>query len=868
MARILIGSPVRQTPSILKEFLDSLKGLDREGFQVSYYLIDDNDNPASSSMLTAFASSASCIVRPGADSASTYRRDDATHYWPEEAVWRVAAYKDLMIEHAVDAKYDGLFLVDSDLVLHPQTLKQLWSAQADIISEIFWTRWQPGQPALPQVWQSGSYSLTPEFIEQLRGYGVFPVGGLGACTLIRSAAMNAGVRFHKVAGLDMWGEDRHFCARAKSLGIDLYVDTHYPAYHIYREPELVGLPKYRAAYEDRQLEVRMVQSARTTLEAWGTSDWRTITGLEGLDGFAGDLKQAELNRAAEKVEAARRRHTTAATAVLTAKVKAFDRTAGVGQIEMRVINEGIDGEQRFLDLLRADLTMAFQDGKWLVVDMQFSPEDGSSAVLQELCDAYLQGRAKALVRSGMPGEAMTLLLRHWDRIEKNPDLLVVLIEALTAQGRYTEARKILLDVLPTVPDHTGLLCELARICEIGEYNTTFDSVVHLLRRLGSPTGLAYAESAAERRKQKNAPGVLIQSKKRIALLYDSPSGSNTLAFYKLTPAHLRERYELDVIPNASDYLTQLRVADHDLAITTHGYPPLDPKQLNLELWHGFPFEATGLMDRQESHPAPAGHWRHTDKIASYSPLFNTVMNACIGKTIDHYVITGAPRNDFLFVCDGRENLSRVLGEPIGSRRVVLFMPALRNRLGTTADSMDQLSVLRSLGIGTAAFSRLLREQNILLLLKLHPAEEQRAVSELGIGRSSPIRLLRTEYLLENGLDLYEVLNAVDVLVTDYASVYFDFLLLNRPVIFTVVDCEADRKKRGFLLEPYSSWTAGPAVADQASFEAALLTCLSDPDAYGSDRIRILRLVHQYPDGASTERVWHVVEEMVGAGIGC
>ena len=34
------------------------------------------------------------------------------------------------------------------------------------------------------------------------------------------------------------GRDRHFCVRAIVLGIDLFVDTHYPSYHIFRAEEL------------------------------------------------------------------------------------------------------------------------------------------------------------------------------------------------------------------------------------------------------------------------------------------------------------------------------------------------------------------------------------------------------------------------------------------------------------------------------------------------------------------------------------------------------------------------------------------------------------------------------------------------------
>ena len=55
---------------------------------------------------------------------------------------------------------------------------------------------------------------------------------------------------------------------------------------------------------------------------------------------------------------------------------------------------------------------------------------------------------------------------------------------------------------------------------------------------------------------------------------------------------------------------------------------------------------------------------------------------------------------------------------------------------------------------------------------------------------------------------YDFLNVVDVLITDYSSIYFDYLLLNRPIIFHMPDLEEYQKKRGFILDPLDEWTPG------------------------------------------------------------
>jgi hypothetical protein len=263
--RVLIGSPIRQKPAILKEFLQSLLELNTNSFEADYLFVDDNNDPESSLMLNSFGLKLQehCIIMKYANSAQdSYVCNERTHYWHEKIIWKVAHFKNCMIDYAVEHSYDYLFLIDSDIVLNPKTIDRLIETKKDIVANIFWTQWQPENCKLPQVWLMDEYKfyisntneqLSPEeinartiaFLQPLLSPGTYEVGGLGACTLLSQKALRAGVSFRKIKNLTFWGEDRHFCIRAAALGIDLFVDTFYPAYHIYRETDLSGVPLFK-----------------------------------------------------------------------------------------------------------------------------------------------------------------------------------------------------------------------------------------------------------------------------------------------------------------------------------------------------------------------------------------------------------------------------------------------------------------------------------------------------------------------------------------------------------------------------------------------------------------------------------------------
>lgn len=262
--KILLGSPVKQDTEVLAEFLQSIKELDLTGLLLDYLFIDDSDS-VSSELLNSFTLTGSEVTRVNATAvlgSILPNRDYVNHNWDAGLIERVGKLKNHIIDAALKGDYTHLFLVDSDIVMHPQTLCRLVADKKDIVANIFWTKFTKWHEFLPQVWLMDQRSLydprdpktkskiyrtikSAEFVESLKEPGLYRVGGLGACTLISRAVMEAGVNFSALYNLSFWGEDRFFCIRAAAAGFELYVDSRYPAYHIYRKCDLEGVNSYK-----------------------------------------------------------------------------------------------------------------------------------------------------------------------------------------------------------------------------------------------------------------------------------------------------------------------------------------------------------------------------------------------------------------------------------------------------------------------------------------------------------------------------------------------------------------------------------------------------------------------------------------------
>ncbi len=267
MSRILIGSPVRQKSNILKEFLIGLDEADKGANDISYYFVDDNTENLSSELLKSFSETHDVVLKKGTElfnvSENEYEKNDYNgHNWKSVNLAKVTVYKDTIIEYCIEKNFDYLFLIDSDIVLDKRTIPQLLADDVEIVSNVFWNQWRVNGSLTPQCFwipdvytQDKAFNVKMTFQEAekirhdmfdlLKTPGLHVVKGLGACTMIKRSALEKGVSFKEIYNLDIPGEDRPFCIRAGALGITLYMDTHYPAYHISREVYLDRLDEYK-----------------------------------------------------------------------------------------------------------------------------------------------------------------------------------------------------------------------------------------------------------------------------------------------------------------------------------------------------------------------------------------------------------------------------------------------------------------------------------------------------------------------------------------------------------------------------------------------------------------------------------------------
>ena len=92
-----------------------------------------------------------------------------------------------------------------------------------------------------------------------------------------------------------------------------------------------------------------------------------------------------------------------------------------------------------------------------------------------------------------------------------------------------------------------------------------------------------------------------------------------------------------------------------------------------------------------------------------------------------------------------------------------------------------------------------------------------------------------------------------MLVTDYSSVYFDFLLLDRPILFAPFDLDEYRTRRNFYYE-YDDVTPGPKARTWTEVMNQLDLVLEGVDAHKDDRKRVRDKFNKHQDAGSSARV--------------
>ncbi len=206
------------------------------------------------------------------------------------------------------------------------------------------------------------------------------------------------------------------------------------------------------------------------------------------------------------------------------------------------------------------------------------------------------------------------------------------------------------------------------------------------------------------------------------------------------------------------------------------------EQVYLNTWHGTPLKYLGRRVQNDHFSVcnPQRNFLLSDYLIAPNELTKNVYlyDHMVDSIMDgEIVLTGYPRNSVFF--DDKRRLEVKNKYNLCGTTSIFYMPTWRgNACG--ADEVDQIGIIEKLAKELG--------DSYKVYVKLHPAMQ------------NPSGSFEYCHKMPDGVEVYEFLNAVDILITDYSSVFFDFANTNKPVILFQYDRKQYFKDRGVYSE--------------------------------------------------------------------
>lgn len=224
-------------------------------------------------------------------------------------------------------------------------------------------------------------------------------------------------------------------------------------------------------------------------------------------------------------------------------------------------------------------------------------------------------------------------------------------------------------------------------------------------------------------------------------------------------------------------------------------------------------------------------------------------------------LTGYPRADSLYRSDDAPCIQE-LKERYGYEKLVLYVPTHRRppQWDGKHNPKVKYGLFAAYDFDFDACEALMKKHNALFVMKLHPLQPfSDAASAERFEASQHMHLVNPDSVFA---DAFEYMRGTDILVTDYSSILFDYLLLDRPAIFTPFDMEYILTIRDFRFS-YDAITPGPKVSDWPGAMKALERTLEGEDGYAEQRDAVCRQFNYYRDDGSCARVAREAKEYLG-----
>lgn len=268
------------------------------------------------------------------------------------------------------------------------------------------------------------------------------------------------------------------------------------------------------------------------------------------------------------------------------------------------------------------------------------------------------------------------------------------------------------------------------------------------------------------------------------------------------------------------------------------------KQLYFQTWHGTPLKKIEFDAKDKLPKRYLAYAKKDSESITYllsgnrysSEKYVSAFNIDPSKILE----VGTPRNDKL--ASSKEKVTNLKKKRIN----ILFAPTFRNNIKD--NGITQLE-----WIGVDNLRKFFKEQRqeLNFMTKFHPNVHRKLATD-----SKSIEYMKKHQitLINDGIPLEMLFEEVDVLITDYSSIFFDFALTKKPIILFNYDEKEYSLERGF----YIQLSELPILSVQNSYDLVDIFKKQREKLLESSQ-ELLDYIGNYETGASTEKVIELIE---------
>lgn len=273
----------------------------------------------------------------------------------------------------------------------------------------------------------------------------------------------------------------------------------------------------------------------------------------------------------------------------------------------------------------------------------------------------------------------------------------------------------------------------------------------------------------------------------------------------------------------------------------------NPKIKSFYITHG-----TAIKSIKAYYSAP----KDLDYCFIASPHFLNMMSEENTVPPEKMIALGYPRNDAFgeLPLDLRSILQRDYD------KVIVWYPTYRQHKSSKVRlSGDSLPIIHDAD-KAKTINDILVKNRVLVVIKPHFAQDISYVEDLNL---SNIVFIDDSFFADHTISSYRFVGSCDALLTDYSSIYFDYLLCNKPMGLVWEDIDSYRENPGFAIDLDCYMKAGEKIYNVDDLSRFIENVASGQDSLKSEREEINKIANYSTNGQNTKRVVDFIVDKAG-----